>query len=96
MFLLSIFLTLHTSGGHGGHLFDKPWKPPKPDKPPQLLARPPSITAEQLESTIASLNSHAGSVVKSGGTGKFAWPPAVDIVASNSVEEEALPDSTNL
>ncbi|XP_068235137.1 SH3 domain-binding protein 1-like isoform X1 [Palaemon carinicauda] len=78
------------------NLPEKPWKPPKPDKPPQLLARPPSFSSEQLDA-IAPLNSHhAGHSLKSVGSGKFTWPPSTDTAASTPSEEEHVPDSTNL
>lgn len=37
-----------------------------------------------------------GTSVKSGGTGKFSWPPTQDPSTSTPVEEEVAPDSTNL
>ncbi|XP_066972417.1 SH3 domain-binding protein 1-like isoform X1 [Macrobrachium rosenbergii] len=92
---VSVVQTNPANAGDGStNLPEKPWKPPKPDKPPQLLARPPSFSSEQLDA-IAPLNSHH-TALKSGGSGKFTWPPSTDTAASTPSEEEQVPDSTNL
>ncbi|XP_047483759.1 SH3 domain-binding protein 1-like isoform X1 [Penaeus chinensis] len=79
-------------GAGSGFGVQKPVKPPKPDKRPQILPRPPALSSDHQDTFVSQSSSVAG--VKSN---KFSWPPPSESAASTpSEEEEVAPDSTNL